>query len=153
MFGDALQKGVKKKKMFPFYVLRSLPASPHICSMKIFDNIVQYLLLRIAVLERRRAKLSDCGPERPAELRHAGSGVRAGEAAGRAGQADVEHGVGGGAGEEGVGVGHLHQTPVEMVESRGRVESLFTLAGVAAPHPAVARLEGALQIRKKNKSR
>ena len=59
MFGDALQKGVKKKKMFPFYVLRSLPASPHICSMKIFDNIVQYLLLRIAVLERRRAKLSD----------------------------------------------------------------------------------------------
>ena len=88
-------------------------------------------------------------PERPAELRHAGSGVRAGEAAGRAGQADVEHGVGGGAGEEGVGVGHLHQTPVEMVESRGRVESLFTLAGVAAPHPAVARLEGALQIRKK----
>ena len=60
-------------------------------------------------------------------------------------KADVQQGVAGGARDEGVGVGHLHQTPVEMVESRGRVESLFTLAGVAAPHPAVARLEGALQ--------
>ena len=85
------------------------------------------------------------GPERPAELGHAGRVVRAGETAGGAGEADVEHGVGAGAGQEGVGVGHLHQAAIEVVLGGGRVESLLTLTGVAAPHPAVAGLEGALK--------
>lgn len=84
-------------------------------------------------------------PERPAELGHAGSVVLAGETAGGAGQADVEERVGGGAGQEGVRVGHLHQAPIEMVLGGGRVESLLTLTRVAAPHPPVAGLEGALR--------
>ena len=83
-------------------------------------------------------------PEGPAELGHAGRVVRAGQAARRAGQADVEQGVGGGARQEGVRVGDLHQAAVEHVLGGGRVESLLALAGVAAPHPPVAGLEGAL---------
>ena len=59
-------------------------------------------------------------------------------------KADVEQGVAGGARDEGVGVGHLHQAAVEVVPGSGREVSLFTLAGVAPPHPPVSSLEGAL---------
>lgn len=47
-----------------------------------------------------------------------------------------------------VRVGHLDQAPVEAVVARGGVEAVVpreALARVASSHPAVARLEDALQ--------